>query len=668
MADFPSNSGNQISEWKTLLAFLFATAVVIFFYQPVLFPLADGSLVFASGDLTTIPGPESAGIRINSTYYTFIDGERGEVVNRAFLIEGVSFFSDVIGFSDTQTQSLLILICLLLGSFGIYRLTKYFLKEEDRPIALVFLILFYFLNMWSIDRVVHLWIWFTYALFPLFVSAGLSYLSERKSFFLVSYSIIFAFFGMIPHSLMYILMVHLYLVIFSFMNYRNLKNSLLFAFFPVVIYVLLNLPALALVLTTDVTYPQPVDMFTLQFLSMHGELIDVLTFSNNWWPQINPGKITENPVLRFASLAIIAGTFLVFLFGYKKIRPDEKTLALLALLFILGFVFMAQGTNNGLLNAFFGMLDEGQLHYFALLRESGRIALMIPIFIVLTILASVKGPEETERRPFFAAMLFLLFLHVLSSPIFEYMSVVYSATEVPEDYYVLQNEILKEHKTIWISPDEVPLILGAYRYAWNEDKSFGWIVWGIGSSYPDNDAMDSIKQGNGSRELFDALNIKYIIRRTDLMGASGFKDNYSWMDCEKLDYLTVCENRDDLKAFSIYPMNATENTVAITDFTRVNPTLWYVNISAKKPFMLAFAETYNPLWEARIYENGEKTGTVKPVELYGVINGYQINATGDLHLEMRYAPQDTFEATAAISLAVLLVCIFYLVYSIKKGR
>jgi hypothetical protein len=40
----------------------------------------------------------------------------------------------------------------------------------------------------------------------------------------------------------------------------------------------------------------------------------------------------------------------------------------------------------------------------------------------------------------------------------------------------------------------------------------------------------------------------------------------------------------------------------VVSYTKINPTLWKVKVQAKKPFMLSFAEAYDPLWEARIYK------------------------------------------------------------------
>ncbi len=100
----------------------------------------------------------------------------------------------------------------------------------------------------------------------------------------------------------------------------------------------------------------------------------------------------------------------------------------------------------------------------------------------------------------------------------------------------------------------------------------------------------------------------------------------------------------------------------ITKFNKINPTLWKVRVNATKPFMLSFAESYDPLWEARIYKEGRLIQKVKPTPLYGVINGFWINQTGKLNITIRYKPQDWFDIGLIISLTTFALCIIYLIY------
>ncbi|MEM3362614.1 MAG: hypothetical protein QXG16_04860, partial [Candidatus Anstonellaceae archaeon] len=65
---------------------------------------------------------------------------------------------------------------------------------------------------------------------------------------------------------------------------------------------------------------------------------------------------------------------------------------------------------------------------------------------------------------------------------------------------------------------------------------------------------------------------------------------------------------------------ASEETPAeVLNYSKINPTLWKVQVNASKPFMLSFAESYDPLWEARVYKDGKKVEVAKSIQLYGVI-------------------------------------------------
>jgi hypothetical protein len=113
-----------------------------------------------------------------------------------------------------------------------------------------------------------------------------------------------------------------------------------------------------------------------------------------------------------------------------------------------------------------------------------------------------------------------------------------------------------------------------------------------------------------------------------------------------------------------------ENEILVSiNYSKINPTLWKVQVNATKPFMLSFAESYDPLWEARVYKDGKLVEKVKPIPLYGVINGFWINTTGDnLEIVIRYKPQDWFEVGLVISGITFASCLFYLFYDWRRSK
>ena len=111
-----------------------------------------------------------------------------------------------------------------------------------------------------------------------------------------------------------------------------------------------------------------------------------------------------------------------------------------------------------------------------------------------------------------------------------------------------------------------------------------------------------------------------------------------------------------------------EKPAKIISYEKINPTLWKAKVNASKPFMLSFAEAYDPLWEARIYKNGKLVEKVRSIPLYSVINGFWINETGNLTIVIRYVPQDWFELGLKISALTFIACIGYLFYDWRKSK
>jgi fucose 4-O-acetylase-like acetyltransferase len=79
---------------------------------------------------------------------------------------------------------------------------------------------------------------------------------------------------------------------------------------------------------------------------------------------------------------------------------------------------------------------------------------------------------------------------------------------------------------------------------------------------------------------------------------------------------------------------------------------------AKSPFVMVFGEAFDPLWKAT-YSNGQ---SVEPIKLYGLINGFPIDRTGNYDLTISYPPQTWFLQGLVISLLTLAVCVGFLVY------
>ena len=87
----------------------------------------------------------------------------------------------------------------------------------------------------------------------------------------------------------------------------------------------------------------------------------------------------------------------------------------------------------------------------------------------------------------------------------------------------------------------------------------------------------------------------------------------------------------------------------VVSYEEIDPTKYIVHVNATNPFMLAFAESYDPLWVAAL--DGEKVGAIP---LYSVINGFYIDKTGDLTITIEYEPQRWFYYGLVITIIALL--------------
>jgi len=102
----------------------------------------------------------------------------------------------------------------------------------------------------------------------------------------------------------------------------------------------------------------------------------------------------------------------------------------------------------------------------------------------------------------------------------------------------------------------------------------------------------------------------------------------------------------------------------LIEYNKIDPTKYKATINASKPFMLSFAESYDPLWVARV--NGQK---ITSTPLYSVINGFWIQETGLIDVTIEYTPQRWFYIGSAISITALTASLAYLAtpYLREKG-
>jgi hypothetical protein len=100
---------------------------------------------------------------------------------------------------------------------------------------------------------------------------------------------------------------------------------------------------------------------------------------------------------------------------------------------------------------------------------------------------------------------------------------------------------------------------------------------------------------------------------------------------------------------------------------KIDPATWRARVTVDGPSLLVFAESYDPLWEAVVYGDEGAAGKLRPVRVYGALNGFIVNATGELVLEIRYKPQTVFEAALAASIGSLAALAFHVLRAGRRG-
>ena len=116
-------------------------------------------------------------------------------------------------------------------------------------------------------------------------------------------------------------------------------------------------------------------------------------------------------------------------------------------------------------------------------------------------------------------------------------------------------------------------------------------------------------------------------------------------------------------------------------YTKINPTQYQISLqNQSEPFLLAFAESYDPMWKIK-EKNGKsyfrnkinsllgKEKSISGFPLYSIINGFYIDPqklkTNELIIE--YEPQNWFEVGIWISASSMVISIFiFIVYEVHK--
>jgi len=88
--------------------------------------------------------------------------------------------------------------------------------------------------------------------------------------------------------------------------------------------------------------------------------------------------------------------------------------------------------------------------------------------------------------------------------------------------------------------------------------------------------------------------------------------------------------------------------------TEANPTSYSLEIyNATPPFVLVFRQTFNTGWSASV--NGQTLPASAHAEVDSFANGWLVNQSGNLRIQITFTPQTTYNALVIISVSTLLI-------------
>ncbi len=135
-----------------------------------------------------------------------------------------------------------------------------------------------------------------------------------------------------------------------------------------------------------------------------------------------------------------------------------------------------------------------------------------------------------------------------------------------------------------------------------------------------------------------------------------------------LDGVMLYENNNNISSKIIEDGNQTlggifsgnSDPAKLSQYKKINPTKYVLEIkNATRPYTVSLAEAYDPLWSAHVENVGENNDfKTNSFPLYGVVNGFYVNKTGDYSLVIEYQPQIWFIqglTVSTLSIAGILI-------------
>jgi len=165
--------------------------------------------------------------------------------------------------------------------------------------------------------------------------------------------------------------------------------------------------------------------------------------------------------------------------------------------------------------------------------------------------------------------------------------------------------------------------------------------------------VDEMYNGNGIDIYIDFYGPSFS-KVTPLLFLGRFKVEPEYV----MIYIEVFENINYKGPIFI----ASGGAANIISYEQVSPVEWRVTVNASQPFLLVFTERYDKLWRA--YTNRAE---LKPIPIYDLVNGFEINSTGVINITIYYTLQTYLYIGLALSFMTLIALTVALVHSRIRG-
>jgi hypothetical protein len=205
---------------------------------------------------------------------------------------------------------------------------------------------------------------------------------------------------------------------------------------------------------------------------------------------------------------------------------------------------------------------------------------------------------------------------------------------------------------------------GGYLDIYIDDNYVGYISTNKSVTQMEYFKIDPIHLYRGQHKITivnkNGLNVINIIAVTPISIYNSVKQYIS----AKSDRIHIIPDK-----ISIYRFDNISNRFVFTpiiDYVRLPLSAWKVKVRIEEPSLLVFAEAYDPLWEAKIYQNGLLINATRSIPVYDLVNGFYIDTIGDIDIIIEYLPQYYFNLSVYIMLAILFITT--LIYYIQNIR